>query len=203
MTLTSPTGSDIEVSDISHRLMNVPLGTTLRVPDRHEWYITGVAIMPTRGYTPPLGAGETRDARAWGDLQIRVNDQPDAHFRANVLTLIDRYWGRFNLNPSLPELVAKLTEAQQVMFTAPKLSELYTLMDHLVIKHMEYIDAAAPRLDKPVVLQGGVQCMIEHVPSDGPAVAEVMTDTQLGNFDIKILRALDVELSVIVKRPVS
>jgi hypothetical protein len=162
-----------------------------------------MAVLPTRGYTPPLGTGEVRDARAWGDLQIRVNDAPDTHFRTNVLTLIDRYWGRFNLNPLLPEIAAKLTAAQQAMYTAPKISEMYTLMDHLVLKYSQYLDAAAPKFETPLRLDGGARFTIEHVTSEGVAVTEVLRDSELGSLNVKVLRALDVELSTIIKRPVS
>lgn len=205
-----PDGQKIEVHDLSSRLMVVPVGTTFLVPDGHEWYITGVAVLPTRGYTPPLGAGETRDARAWGDLCIRtdavpVTDSlrvPSRHLRANVLALIDRYWGRFNLMPTLPEFTAKLVTAQQLMFTAPKISELYTLMDHLTLAYQQYLDAAAPRLDTPLQFNGGTKFTVEHLPFEDGVVDEV-TDVALGNVPVKVTRALDVELSMIVKRPVS
>lgn len=194
---------NLQISDISPRLLVVPIGTTLHVPADHEWYIMGVAVLPTRGYAPPLGAGETRDARAWGDLQIRVGDTAHASFRANVLTLIDRYWGRFNLNPMLPELTAKLVAAQQSLFTAPKLSEMYALMGHLDIAYQHYLDAAAPRLDAPVKLLGEARFTIEHVACEDASVTAMLTDAQLGSMPIKVTRALDVELSMIVKRTVS
>ncbi len=198
-----PDGQKIEVHDISTRQFVVPVGTTLTIPDGHEWYVMGIAVLPVRGYTPPLGAGEVRNARAWGDLQLRVNDSPDAQFRANVLTLIDRYWGRYNLNPTLPEITARLTAAQQAMYTAPKISELYTMMDHLLIQHAQYLDAAAPKLETSLTLRGGWHFTVECVASVGPAVDEVVTDSQLGTVDVKVLRALDVELSMIIKRPVT
>lgn len=195
---------EIQISDISPRLMTIPIGTTLEVPQGHEWYITGVAVLPTRGYVPPL-TGEARDARSWGDLQIRVHDRgPGDYFRANVLTLIDRYWGRFNLNPSLPDIAAKLTAAQQAMYTAPKLSDMYTLMDHLMIKYAQYLDTAAPRLEQPLQLNGGARFTIECVAPEGETVAEVLHDSELdADIKVKVLRALDVELSMLVKRPVS
>jgi hypothetical protein len=195
--------AEIQISDISPRLFVVPIGTMVHVPDGHEWFIMGVTVLPTRGYTPPLGTGEMRDARAWGDLQIRVNDKVHTSFRANVLTLIDRYWGRFNLNPMLPELAAKLTAAQQALYTAPKLSELYTLMGHLDIAYQQYIDAAAPRLDKPVQLAGGARFVIEHVACEDATVTEMVTDSDLGSMPVKVTRALDVELSMLIKRTVS
>jgi hypothetical protein len=194
---------DIVISDISPRLFVVPIGTTLHVPDGHEWYIMGIAVLPTRGYAPPLGAGEVRDARAWGDLQIRIDDAAHASFRANVLTLIDRYWGRFNLNPMLPGLTAKFAAAQQAMYTAPKLSEMYTLMGHLDVAYQQYIDAAAPRLDKPMQLNGGARFTIEHVACEDATVTEMLTDSELGSRPIKVTRALDVELSTFIKRVIS
>jgi len=203
MSITGPDGGKIEIHDISPRQFVVPVGTVLRIPNDHEWYVTGVAVLPTRGYTPPLGAGEDRDARAWGDLQLRVNDAPDAQFRANILTLIDRYWGRYNLNPTLPELAARLTAAQQAMYTAPKISELYTLLDHVLVQYTQYLDAAAPKLETPLILRGGWHFTVECVPSEGPVATEVLHDSGLGMLPIKVVRALDVELSTIVKRPVS
>jgi len=202
VSVTLPTGQQIEIHDISARLLVVPIGTVLRVPDGHEWYLMSVAVLPTRGYVSPLGTGETRDARAWGDLQIRMNDASDALFRANVLTLIDRYWGRFNLNPMLPELAARLTAAQQALHTAPKISEMYTLLDHLVIKYQQYLDTAAPKLETSVTLRSGVHYAIEHVAAEA-GVAEMLVDSELGAVPVKVTRALDVELSLMVKRPVS
>lgn len=192
-----------EVHDVSPRIFTIPVGTTLHVPDGHEWFINAMAVLPTRGYVPPLGADETRNARAWGDLQIRVNDKPDAHFRTNVLTLIDRYWGRLNLNPLLPEISAKLTALQQAMYTAPKISEMYTLMDHLAHAYSQYVDAAAPKFEMPLVVPSGAKFTIEHVPSDVDTVVDTMRDIEGGVIDVQVLRALDVEVSTIIRRRVT
>lgn len=200
--IKTPSGREVEIHDISSRLLVVPIGTVLHVPHGHEWYVMSIAVLPTRGYTPPLGAGEVRDARAWGDLQLRVNDAQDASFRANVLTLIDRYWGRFNLNPMLPEFAAKLTAAQQALHTAPKIHDLYVLLDHLSLAYTQYLDAAAPKLDAPLTLHSDVRFTVEHVAADD-GIAEILTDSALGDVPVKVTRSLDVELSLIIKRPVS
>jgi len=197
-----PGGATVQVSDISPRQLVVPVGTTLQVPAEHEWYVTSMAVLPTRGYVPPLGAGEERDARAWGDLQISVNGAPGT-YRMNVLTLIDRYWGRYNLNPLLPEVTARLTAAQQAAYTAPKLTELHVHLDHLVMTHGQYLDAAAPRFDAPLILKDGAKFTIEHVPSETGAVIEVLVDADHGPQQVNVLRALDVELIMLVKRPIS
>lgn len=192
---------EIEVHDISPRLFTVPVGTTFVVPDDHEWHLMAMSVLPTRGYEPPLGAGESRNAQAWGDLQIRVDDNPNPYFRTNVLTLIDRYWGRFNLNPLLPQLAAQLTAAQQAMYTAPKIASMYTLMDHLTSSYAQYLNAAAPQFEMPLHLKGGARFTIEHVASDSDTATTLID--KFAGVDVDHLRALDVELSTIIKRPVS
>lgn len=76
-------------------------------------------------------------------------------------------------------------------------------MDHLVLTYTQYLDAAAPKLETPLrstVARTSQSNMSRPTVQLSP---EVVTDTQLGTMDVKVLRALDVELSTIIKRPVS
>jgi hypothetical protein len=184
-----PDGKEIEVHDLSARQMLVPVGTTIVVPLGHEWTITAMFVPPVRGYVPPIGS-ETRDSQSWGDVQIRIDDSPNAQLRTSVLTLMDRYWGRCNLSPELPDLVAGLQRAQHALITAPKITELSVSLDQATIALQQYLMAAAPMLATPVTVAGNRRIAIEIVDCEG-------------HVEHHLARALDVELLVWVKRPVS
>ncbi len=85
---------------------------------------------------------------------------------------------------------------------APKISELHVLLDHLSFAYAQYLDAAAPKLDSPLTLRSSVNYTIEHVAAEAD-VAEMLIDSELGNVPVKVTRSLDVELSLLIKRPVS
>ena len=187
--LTLPNGQEIELHDLSSRQLLVPVGTSIVVPSEHEWRITAMSVPPVRGYVPPIGS-ETRDSQSWGDIQIRVDDSLNAQFRTSALTLMDRYWGRYNLSPELPDLVAKLTQAQHALITAPKISELLLLVDRATVALHVYLQAAAPAFPMPITVTGNQRFTVEIVDCEG-AVEHYMA------------RTLDVELLVLMKRPVS
>jgi hypothetical protein len=187
--VTLPGGQVIELHDLSSRQLLVPVGTTVRIPIGHEWTITSMSAPPVRGYVPPVGS-ETRNSHEWGDVQIRVDDLPNAQFRTSALTLMDRYWGRYNLSPELPDLVAKLTQAQHALITAPKISELLLLVDRTTVALHTYLQAAAPAFPTPITVTGNQRFTVEIVDCEG-AVEHYMA------------RTLDVELLVLMQRPVS
>jgi len=204
MTMTTPDGRVVEVNDIGTRQLILPVGTTVQVPEKHTWFIVSMSALPNQYYTPPLGAGELRDVRSWGDVQICINGQP--HFRTNVVTLMDRYWGRYNLNPQLPEITAKLTQAQQALYTAPKIAELAKAMEYAQEWLANYLTVASPKFESPLQLSGG-SFTIEHVACDAlPATtvdyAAMAADTPI-TVPIQVTSIIDVELLLMIRRPIA
>jgi hypothetical protein len=183
-----PDGRIISLVDIGSRQLVVPTGATIRVPEGCEWLITAMSVLPTRNYVPPDGSVR-RDVADWGDVQIRIEDAR-AHCRTSALTLMDRYWGRYNLSPCLPEAVAKLELAMHAVQTAPRIVELARALEAGLEAVRGYLGAAMPQFTSPVMISGGRSFTIEHVD------CEVHTD------QLRAPGALDVELLLIVKRPV-
>lgn len=186
MTITMPDGTQAEVHDLSSRQLLVPAGTALIVPAGHEWTIMSLTAPPVRGWIPPIGTA-TRNAEEWGDIQIRLGARPLA--RISTLTLMDRYWGRCNLAPELPDVVAKLAHAQHAVATAPTIHELRMTLERAGVALDEYMRVAAPPL---IPLQMSSQCcfVVEHIDCENASQPHVV-------------RPIDVELYVIIKRPVS
>jgi hypothetical protein len=183
--LNLPNGNQIEIKDISPRQLVVPVGTTLRVPEGHNWLVRSVTVLPTTGYTPPLGVGEARDLYVFGDLSLRVGENKDDSFCANVLTLMDRYWGRHNLNPHLYDAAMKLQQAQHAVFTAPTIPELQQTLGKARECLTEYLTAASPLSDSPVLVRGPADLHVRHV-----------------HRHANTLLALDVELLLMINRPI-
>lgn len=198
-----PDGQEIQINDIASRQIILPVGASVRVPQEHEWTIMGMSALPVVGYVPPLGT-ESRNARAWGDIQIRVNDSPNEQSRTNVLTLMDRYWGRYNLNPALPEVAAKLVHAQQALLASPKIQELSTALDHAFQQLNAYLMAAAPSFGISVTVRDGSRFTIEHVPESeesGVLSGDVTLPDGSRHTVHRSGATLDVELLVMIRRP--
>ena len=187
--LTLPNGQEVELHDLGWRQLLVPVGTSITVPATHEWTILGMVIPPVRDYVPPVGS-ETRDAQKWGDVQIRLEGAEHAQSRSSVLTLMDRYWGRCNLCPEWPEVAAKLAHAQHAVVTAPKITELFAALEHARYALQEYLGTADSPFPVPVTVTGERRFTVEHVGCENAS-------------EPHLVRPLDVELRVVLKRPVS
>jgi len=182
-------GQEVEIHDLSSRQLLVPVGTTICVPAGHEWTITSMSAPPVRGYVPPVGS-ETRNPREWGDIQISLEGSPNAPVRTSALTLMDRYWGRCNLSPELPDVITKLAHAQHALVTAPKIPELLLMLEHVTFALHEYLQAAASPFPTPITVRGERRFTVEHVDCENA-------------IEPHLTRPLDVELFVILKRPVA
>lgn len=183
----------IRLHEIGSRQLVVPTGAILRVPEGCEWFIVAMSVLPRHGYTPPDGAS-VRDVRRWGDVQIRLDDQR-AYFRTAALTLMDRYWGRYNLNPNLSEVTSKLEHALHLIHTAPSIPELARAIEHGLEMTRAYLQVAAPQFPSPITVSGGKSFWIEHLDCADENGANSSSRRPPG--------ALDVELLITTKRPVS
>jgi hypothetical protein len=179
----------VEVTDVVWRQVVLPVGSALHVPPKQQWVVVAMSVLPHYQYTPP-GAGE-RDTYAFGDVLLDVAGTAE-HWRANALTLMDRYWGRYNLNPELREAVTKLEEAQYAVSTAPSLPELGLAVEKALDLTKRYSEAAAPEFAKPAVAPEGSTLAIEQV--------ECEVDDDI-HAPIKFT-GLDVELLLVIRRPV-
>jgi len=158
--ITLPNGEKIDLVDICGRQLVIPAGTMVQVPKDQEWFITAMSVLPSEGYTPPDGVG-TRPYAHWGDVQILYGGK--SYFRTSVLTLMDRYWGRYNLNPSYPDVVAKLEHANHAVRMAPKIHELAQALEHAADMVRAYLQIASPAFPTPIGVKEGGSFTVEHV----------------------------------------
>jgi hypothetical protein len=201
-----PNGERIELHDVGGRQLVIPAGTTVQVPKDQEWFITAMSVLPSEGYTPPDGVG-TRPYAHWGDVQILYGGKP--HFRTSVLTLMDRYWGRYNLNPSYPDVVAKLEHANHAVRMAPKIHELAQALEHAANMVRAYLLIASPSFPTPIAVKEGESFTVEHVEcehvfgeegtSDGVSDVTFMV-TGAGAMKARSRAVVDVELLLMTKR---
>lgn len=186
MSITLPNGQQVEMVDVGTRQLVIPAGTTVKVPKGQEWFIIAMSVLPSEGYTPPDGV-TTRPHARWGDVQIMCNGTAD--FRTSVLTLMDRYWGRYNLNPSYPDVLAKLEHANHAVRMAPKITELARALEHAADMVRAYLQIAMPSFPTPIRVKEGDSFTVEHVQCDhGEAIN---------------CGAVDVELLLMTRRRVS
>jgi hypothetical protein len=179
----------INVNSVNQRLMLVLPDMTVNVPSKHTaWLIQAMAALPTYGYMPPDGASD-RNARSYGDIQIVHRDQ--AHLRTSVLTLMDRYWGRYNLNPGLPDLVTKIQHANHAAISAPRIASLVEALGNAVSLTREYVIAMSGLANKPVEVKGGQSFTVEWVPCEG-----------FGGESFKGRNDIEVELLIVTMIPV-
>lgn len=183
-----PDGRKIELKEVDSRQLVVPTGATMHVPENVTWIIKAMSVLPRPSYAPP--GTEARDPRFWGDVQIRLRDR--AYFRTGALTLMDRYWGRYSLNPELPEAVAKLEQAQHAVLTAPRIPDLAIALAQGAEAARAYIEVAAPMFPQPIIVPGDTSFTVEHLDCAVQAEDEVLRKPGY----------LDVELLLMVQRPV-
>jgi hypothetical protein len=170
--------------------MIVPVGTRIEVPSHdddpqgHQWILMGIAVVPHPSYTSP---GTDRDMRTFGDVCVYFDDERILH-RLNAYTLMDRYWGRYNLSPELPDLTAKLEMMQHAARSAPRLLDLAQAIEAARDALIYYQQAVTPLFDKPITVPAGRTFRVVQLPckDDSPF--------RYSN--------IDVELFVIVRRPV-
>lgn len=177
----------LAIHDVVVRQLIVPVGTTIRVPDDHEWGISALAALPHPQYSPP---GGERDPYAFGDICLQLGDLPT--IRMNAYTLMDRYWGRYNLTPELPEVVAKLEEAQHAIQSAPTIPGLALAIEQAAQALSFYQQQVMPDFKEQMLL----------VKERGLLTVQQVA-CQRGHEAVPITyHAVDVELHVIIKRPV-
>jgi hypothetical protein len=205
---TLPNGEKIDLVDICGRQLVIPAGTMVQAPKDQEWFITAMSVLPSEGYTPPDGVG-TRSYAHWGDVQILYGGKP--YFRTSVLTLMDRYWGRYNLNPSYPDVVAKLEHANHAVRMAPKIRELAQALEHAADMVRAYLQIASPAFPTPIRVKEGESFTVEHVEcehvfgQDGTASGTDKYAFALPGgrtMEAPVRGAVDVELLLLTKRRV-
>jgi hypothetical protein len=177
-----PGPDKIEVFDVVNRHLVLPVGTSVSVPARHEWVVLSMTVLPHPSYSPP---GTPRDVYAYGDIQLCIDDQDV--LRANALTLMDRYWGRYNLHPELTDALAKLEQAQHAIQTAPTLPDLAITIEKASDAAKHYQDAVAPRFDKPGIVKEGCTLTVSQERCEFEAEPRYAS--------------LDIELLLVIKRP--
>ena len=173
----------LEVREVVNRQLVLPVGVTMVVPPEHQWVIQSMTVLPHPNYSPP---GTPRDQYAFGDVQLHVGSH--SQIRANALTLMDRYWGRYNLDPTLGEVVAKLDEAQHAVQAAPTIPELAMAIERAGDAANHYQDTVSPHFDKPALANAGDQITTEQVQCEAGGTVKH--------------KALDVELLFVISRPV-
>jgi hypothetical protein len=172
----------VEVFDVVTRHLVLPTGTSVVIPHKHEWVIMAMTALPHPSYSPP---GTPRDAYAFGDVRLRVDGRD--FFHANALTLMDRYWGRYNLHPEIADVVAKLDEAQHALQTAPTIPDLAMWIEKAADAAKLYQNTVSPSFDKPGIVKSEETLTIEQAPCQGDTVQYT---------------SIDVELLLVIKRPV-
>lgn len=135
--------------DTDVRQMLVPSNTTLIVPRQQEWVIQSITVLPAYRYVPP-GAGD-RDVTKFGKLVVSV--QGRVLYTANIVTLMDQYWGRYTLTPTLPDQIAQLEKAQHTILSAPYVAEMATAIEAARFALMNYLALASPLLHIPLIIQ--------------------------------------------------
>lgn len=173
---------EVIVYDVVTRQLVLPAGTVLRVPMDHEWVITAITAIPHPRYSPP---GTPRDQYEFGDVILRVKDSH--YFQGNALSMMDRYWGRYNLNPELSEVITKIEDAQHAVQSAPTIPDLALAVELTERAVLNYQNAVSPRFETPVIAKSGDEVAVEQTACKGHKEATYTS--------------LDVELLVVVKRP--
>ena len=168
--LRLPNGNEIHLTDISPQQIVVPMGTQIVVPTGQEWQLVAAAVIPTADYIPPMGTYETRDVYRYGDVRItrQMRGERDEAFRANALALMDRYWGRHNVNPHLFDATMKLSYMQQAALTAPAIRELGVMLRAAREELVRYLSVASPLETVPACFVGPSALQIEHAACGAP-----------------------------------
>ena len=191
-------GDEVTLYDLQYHPLLLPSGTQITIPKEETWTVLSVAVMPGAHYAPPDSG--LRDVELWGFIQLRLGHQKKAFYRASALTLMDRYWGRYTLNPEWPELKAKIEHLHHAAATAPYTKEMMTLVDEAQRCLSKYIHTVEPKMEQPITVKEGSMLCIEHVDYKEKGV-EVFS--QNGETVVGALRdPLYVELQIAYKRPV-
>jgi len=194
-----PSGVEVAIFDQGMRQMVIPIGTTLRVPEKQTWTIVGMAVLPTPAYEAPC-PGCDRNALAWGEVCLR-SESGNVVVAMNTLTLMDRYWGRYNMSPNYPDIVARLEHVSHAMRAAPSVIDLLAAIEMSFDTLKAYTTKIAPVFDPPFEAGGGTAIAVEFV-TEPEKIDKLFKQPDGKLITAKIGSLMDVELTVFVKKNV-
>lgn len=195
-----PSGVEVSFTDRGMRQMVVPIGTTLRVPKGQTWRVVGMAVLPAPNYEAP-SPGCDRNAQAWGEVCLRT--EKGIAVSMNTLTLMDRYWGRYNLLPDYPDVIARLEHVSQAMRAAPTVPELLAAVEMACDSAYVYTTKIAPVIPwdagaPPLEVEGGAFFVVEYM-TEPEKIDRKCTLPDGTTIPVKLKQLADVELTVFVK----